>query len=113
MNNAFIVENTLEEPINNKPLLREREVTLIKIIEALEAVNASSEWRVLKENIFDGLIETLDRKVLQEAKKDEPDLKELGRLNGQLVWAKKYADLKQLSEFYRVELKGLREQLNK
>lgn len=105
-----ILEETPE--IDRKPWLRERESELTNIIGALRNVSQSEDWRSLKNRVFDGVVEKLEKDLLTEAKKDSPDSLVLARVNGQLVWAKKYANLEGLAEFFSNELTNIRKQLN-
>lgn len=118
MNNSFIVldskESLVEEPqIDRTPWLRQREGELVKIIEAIDEISNSESWQVLKSFIFDGVIETLEKAMLTEAKGDKADVVKLASLNGQFNWAKKYADLGSLTKVFKIELQGIRKQLNK
>jgi hypothetical protein len=101
------------EDVSNKilPTLHSKEGTGVKIIEALLKINETQEWKVLKELVFDDLVGSLERRLLAEAKKDEPNTMELARLNGQLTWAKKYSDLEKFSNEYRVEIKNIRSKI--
>lgn len=115
MNNSLIIEDTpleVENTFDKTPWLRQRESELISIIEAIERVADSPDWNILKNSIFSGLEESLEGKLNLEAKKDDPNKQELARLTGQLIWAKKYADFKKLSEVFRLELSNVKKQLN-
>jgi hypothetical protein len=116
MNNSFIALDNLEpidkpQEIDRSPWLRQKEVELIKIIEALQRVNVSEDWSTLKSHIFEGVVEKLEKDMLDEAKKDSPDLSKLASLKGQFVWAKKYSDLDSLAQAFKVELQGIRQTL--
>ena len=117
MNNSFIALDSTEpilkeEEFDRTPWLRGRETELVKIIEAMKRVAVSDDWSTLKSNIFDGVVEFLEKELLTEAKKDQPDTLKLASLKGQFVWAKKYADLDSLTNAYKNELLGIRKQLN-
>jgi hypothetical protein len=92
--------------------LREMESRLVKQLDALERVSTSSEWSTLREEIFDSLVESLNKRLLTEAKKTEPDARYLNRLSGQLEWAARYADLSKFREEKRVELTNIRKRLH-
>lgn len=116
MNNSFLAkENTLEtiEPqeFDRKPWLRQKEGELVKVIEALRRISVSDDWSTLKSNIFEGVVEKLEKDMLNEAKEDKPDTLKLASLKGQYVWAKKYADLDSLAQAFKVELTGIQKQL--
>ena len=113
MNNSkFIIENVFEEKVvDRKPQLREEEGKLVKIIEALSTIADSKEWGTLKNTVFDGVVETLEKQLKNEASKDDPDKMALAKINGQLVWARKYADLDALSHVFRLKLTQIRTEL--
>ncbi len=92
--------------------LREREGTLARIIEALKQVEGSEAWSTLKTELFDGVLESLEGRLSAEAKKPQVDLPTIYRLQGQIQWAKKYADLAGLTDSYRLELQRIRQPLN-
>lgn len=111
MNNSKLeIESfSLEEPQRDRsPELREREGQLVRIIETLKGVAESKLWSSLKTQVFDGVVGKLERDLLFEARKDSPDQLAMARLNGQLMWAKKYADLDKLANDFRLELKQIR-----
>lgn len=112
MNNASIdLSNLQDESFDRSPWLRQREGELVKIIEAINKIAGTEEWSILENHIFGNLVETLDRRLNSEASKLEIKDAELYRLQGQITWAKKYADLKKLSDFYKLELTNVRKQL--
>ena len=114
MNNSKLAMETVslsEEPRDNKPQLREREATLVRILTALKRIAETEDWSTLKNEVFDSLVNTLERDIKNEAKKELPDTNKLNRLAGQLMWAEKYADLTKLAEKYRTELTGIKLQL--
>jgi hypothetical protein len=116
MNNSKIAIDKFsleeEKPVDRTPWLREREGELIKIIEALNEIEESKPWSTLKNTVFDGVVETLERQLKVEASKDDPNTLVLSKINGQLVWARKYANLKDLSNVFRTELTNIRKQLH-
>lgn len=113
MNNSkFAIDNVFEEKIPDKtPELRKRESELMNIIEALGVIADSKEWSTLKTTVFNGVMETLERQQKNEASKDDPDKMALAKINGQLVWARKYADLDSLTNVFRLELTNIRTQI--
>jgi hypothetical protein len=114
MNNSKIALENIESEgfIEKIPYLRTRESELIKIVEAISHINQSEDWNILKSYVFDGVLESLERRLSAEAKKDNPDTQELARLVGQITWAKKYSKLEELQEMFRSELTNLRKQIN-
>lgn len=108
MNNSQVANLNLEEeqPIDRKPFLRQREIELVKLIEAIENLKSSNYWNIL-EDFF-----TREVGKLRNELDDERDTIKIYRLQGNLEWAKKYSDLSKLSERYREELINIRKQIN-
>lgn len=90
-------------------LRKEREAKLVRLIESLEALNQSREWSTLKKDLFDGTLESIERRIEQEASKPEINVQELYRLQGERKVAKKY-QLDTLIANYRAELANIRKQ---
>lgn len=103
-----------KEVLNNPDksvVLRQQETKLIKLIEAIERVAHTSDWKLLKDYLFDGLNSSLERRLSQEASKDNIDSATIYRLQGQLIWARKFSDFKKLADSFRSELSNIRKQL--
>lgn len=96
---------------NVKTKLQAEESRLLKIIEALQGISQSKEWSTLKTEVFDNLVNVLDKELRTEAKKNDPDPKKLNRLSGELKWAERYSDMQRLENSYRVQLQNVRLQL--
>lgn len=111
MNNALLSDPEPEEKDDKTPILRKRETELAMTIEAITKVAENPDWLTLKKLVFDGVLESLERLLKQEASKPELNTSEIYRLNGQIIWAKKYADLTKLSNGLRIELANTRKQL--
>lgn len=102
------METLKDEPsVDMSPWIRQRITELTETIEAIQAIASSSYWKVLEKNIFEGLLQAIDKKL-----RNEKDEKEICRLQGQAIWAMKYCDFSSLEEAYRKELSGLNEKLN-
>lgn len=115
MNNSKLaIENVnlSEEKVDISPLLREREGELLTITKAIKGVSESRDWNVLKDMLFNGITETLNREIQSEARKESPDALKLNRLAGQLKWAEKYSDLSKLEQVFKLELSNIRKQLH-
>ena len=113
MDNSFIAQNNIEEePQDLRPQLREREAEFVKIIEALGQVEAADGWQKLKELLWDDVVEKLERLIVFEARAKEINTPELYRLQGQLAWAKRYSNLEELRNIFKVELKNIKKSLN-
>lgn len=106
------VDTLEEEVVDRTPWLVQRETELISIIEAIHRVSQTADWKKLNNLVFEGLEESLDKRLKSEAEKPELNHTEIHRLQGQLIWAKKYADFSKLAEFFTTELKGVRNNLN-
>lgn len=113
MNNSSIRMSPDEPDLDELRLstLREFEVRNVRIIKAIEDVQKTAAWSSLKEIIFDGLKERLEKSLLDEATKAVPDLLKLSHYAGELEWATRYADLTAFANEKRSELKAIREQL--
>lgn len=109
IDNVSFQEN---EVVDRTPKLKEREGRLIHIIEAIKSVSETQAWSTLKTEVFDSVVNILEKEIKDEAKKESPDTLKLNRLAGQLKWAEKFSDLSKLENVYRQELIGLRKILN-
>ena len=107
MNNSG-VHNLEEKEDSRLSFLQEQQGEITRLIEAINRVEASEDWRKLKELLLDGIVEKLERQLKDEAKKDEVSLPKLYRLQGQIEWAKRYSDLKKISDEKRLEIKNLK-----
>jgi hypothetical protein len=113
MNNSQVfIDLHPEHDENLVPKLRAEEARLLRIIEALQGVQKTKEWSSLKAEIFDNLVNVLERELRTEAKKDEPNTLKLNRLSGELKWADRFSDLDKLENTYRVQLQNVRQQLH-
>lgn len=110
MNNAKFVDE--EEITVDNSLLRQRKATLIKLIEAINELSKNKDWQIMKDLLFDGLVEKIERNLLAEAKQNKLNDPEIYRLQGQLTWAKRYSDPYRLAETYRIELGEITKRLN-
>lgn len=110
MNNDLFTEDIEPEVVS--PILRERQSELVRIIESLQVISSSEPWQVLKSLVFDKVVEQLEKRLKLETAKKPIDTDEIHRLNGQLIWAKRYADFNKLIDVYRLELENIRSKLN-
>lgn len=95
-----------EKPVKLDNYLRARQTELLDIIEAINAIKASSHWKLLQRKVFDGVAQSLQNRI-----RTVTDTNELFRLQGQLGWADKYCDLDKLAKVYRDELEKVNTQL--
>jgi len=91
--------------------LQEEAGKLAQITETLSRIEASYDWQMLKSSVLDGLVSRLERQLYNVANEKEVNLPELYRLQGQLMWAKKYADLKKLADNYRLQVENIKLQI--
>lgn len=115
MNNSKLAIDSVsikeETKVDVTPHIRQREGTLIKILEAIQGVSKTPEWSTLKNEVFDSLVNVLEKELREEAKKEAPDALKLNRIAGKLTWADKYSDLTKLEHVFRTELIGIRKNL--
>lgn len=108
MNNALAhIEE--EDPKTDSLELREGE--LVKVIESIEALARSEEYRTLKERVLDGVIAGYRNRLFAEAKKTPLNQEAIYKLQGQLA-ATSYLDFEKLAATYRLQLTSVRKQLN-
>ncbi len=115
MNNSFIATESISlemETIDNSVRFREKEAELIQIIEAIETVAQSKEWAVLKEKLWDGVVDSLMKQRNVEVEKKPLNGPLIHSINGQLVWAKKFLNISDLANIYKLELQNIRSKLN-
>lgn len=105
MNNSITLEETQEERL---PVLRARESELVKIIEAVGRLSNTTEWSTLKSLVFDGVLESLQKKLASESYKMPLDEPTIYKLQGQITWAKKYSNLESFADEKRLELTNIR-----
>lgn len=115
MNNSKITLDNLslgDDPvIDITPTLRAKESNLMAIIESLKIIATNRDWMILQERIFNEVEKNLEKRLLSEAKKRPLDEGEIYSLNGQLIWARKYADLNKMVKDYWNELTNVRKQI--
>lgn len=109
MNNAFLEDTPQFDPA---PALGAEEARLVTILESIQHLGESKDWKTLQDTLFGSLPNILERELKEEAMKAIPDTNKLNRLAGQLEWAEKYADLSKLERRYRNELQAIRTRLN-
>lgn len=87
--------------------LNARRAELVKTVEAIDGVLKSRDWHVLREMMFDGLVERLERQLLTEAKKPKVEADKIYFLQGELATAKRF-DLASYAEMCKKELEGIK-----
>ena len=112
MNNSFLNLEPEETSQQTEEWLGAEESRIVKILEALTAISSSKEWQVLKTEIFDSLINVLERNIQEEARKEDTKPTVLSRLSGELKWAERYADFSKLEQYYKGLLKSIRIKLH-
>lgn len=91
--------------------LRSFEAKDARIIQAIEDVQKTAAWSSLKELVFDGLVESLERELSEEAFKEAPNPQKLNRISGELTWARRFANLTGYANEKRSELLAIKKQL--
>lgn len=110
MNNSKIVLDYTDDTPEKEmlPKLRAEESRLVRIIEAIQEVQQTKAWSTLKTEVFDNLVNVLEKDLRTEAEKPDPDPKKLNRLSGEIKWARRYSDLQKYENEKRVELQNIR-----
>lgn len=112
MNLSQVTIELQEQPQDNNPKLRTEEARLVRIVEALQEVQKSKAWSTLKTEVFDNLVNVLEKDLRTEAEKPDPNPNKLNRIAGEMKWARRYSDLQRFENEKRVELQNIRTQLN-
>lgn len=113
MNNSLLeIDFETNEPVLDTAKLRSRETELLKIVEAITTIGESKEWLLLKEKVFDGVVDALRREREAEIEKQPLNGPKIHNMNGQIKWAKKYLDLLSLANIYKQELVNIRKKTN-
>lgn len=107
MNNGQIQGPLEEEPqVDMSPMLRKRQEEIVSIIEALDHISQSQYWSFLEKNVFKPVLDSAVNQVCIEK-----DQKKVFHLQGKIEVLNRYADFKQFSDAYRMELKKIDSQL--
>ena len=106
-NSSIVIDNALaDDPVVDlTPGLRQREIELTAILDAISHIRSSEYWHVLQDKVFTRDLDKLTRRL-----RTEKDTIEMYRLQGQVTWGEKY-NLINLETLYRNELINLRKQL--
>lgn len=91
-----------------KPKLQAEEARLLRIIEAVQGLSSSKEWSTLKTEVFDNLVNSLERDLRDEAKKTNPDPLKLNRIAGEMKWAERFSDFNKFEQAHRIQLQQIR-----
>ena len=109
MNNSKILyEENKEDKVS---ILQKQQGELTQVVEAINQVETSEGWQKLKKLLLDEIVTNLEKQLASEAAKNEVNPPEIYRLQGQLKWAKRYSDLKKLSEAKRQQIENLKNQI--
>lgn len=111
MNNGFIALENNDEKARVDERLRSEEARIINIIEAIQTIRQTKAWSTLKNEIYDNLVNVLEKDIKTESMKEDPDPKKLNRLTGELKWASRFSDLEKFENEKKVELQRIRIQL--
>lgn len=106
MNNSLIQPE--EEVVSQLELTREREAFLVRMIEAIGRISEDADWKILKTEIFEPVTKNLESRLMSEVRAEKINEPEIYRLQGQLVWARKYSNIETLKEVFKVELSNIK-----
>ena len=112
MNNSKIAMDNLEEPTSKVDFLEREMGKLAQIAEAIKGVESSDDWKKFKRLVLDGVVESLEKRLIEASSKKDVDLAEVYRIQGEILWANKYVDLKKFSEWYTLQIEHIKNQLN-
>lgn len=115
MNNSKIASYNIEEAGNEDKLsfLQRTHGEISQIVEAINRVESSQDWQKLKKVLLDEVVSNLERQIFSEASKSEINTSKIYGLQGQLTWARRYADLKKLAETFKQQVENLKNQINR
>lgn len=108
MNNALIQDPFEQSAPDRAENLRERDSHLVRVIEAIDGVLATREWRTLKELVFEPAAASIEKRLADEAGKPEISTPSLYRLQGEKLWSSRYASLEKLRTKFHRELMSIR-----
>ena len=111
MNNSKIILNNLELEDEKVLFLQRQQGELAQIIEAINQVETSESWQKLKKLLLDEIVTNLEKQLALEVSKDEINPPKIYKLQGELKWAKRYSDLKKLSEAKRQQIENIKNQI--
>lgn len=92
-------------------LLREEETRLTKILIAIQNLAVTKEWKDVKEVLIEGLIIKLEDRLKNEAKKSPIEVEELYKIQGEIRWARQYADLNKYASTLKEKLLAVKKKL--
>ena len=95
----------------DKESLEKRRAEEARLLTALDSLEKSEEWGILRELVFEGALERIDRLILSESLKPSLDHAEIFRLQGERRWAKRYCDIGRFADFHKSLLEDLNEKL--
>ena len=102
MNNAYITKEYEDVSDENLPNLREQVTHLTEVIEALNKIQGSNYWKVLKQFVFDVDLEKAKRQLAIEK-----DTTQIFRLQGVIEWGEKF-DLQKMYDKKKKELSAVK-----
>lgn len=88
--------------------LVEKQIELIKVVEAIDSVLRTKEWQLLDELVWSKRANALEKDLLLASKEDLVDVPNIYRLQGRLQEAKRFADLKGFGEERVRELEAIK-----
>ena len=87
--------------------LESRRSEIAAILGALDRLERTEEWAVLKEKVFDVQLASIRSRMYQESTKTEIDVHRMYRLQGEEAVARRHADLKGMARNLAAELENI------
>lgn len=99
-----------QEPVSEeiKALYRKRQGELIEILKAIDGLEKNEDWLTLKTLVFDGILEKYKTIIVQEALNPEINPNKLYRFQGEMAWARSFADLRAWAKDLKQELESIK-----
>lgn len=94
-----------------KALLREKEVELVKILEALDALSKNKDFKTLQELLFSKSQDAVERQIKNESLAQEINTDKLYKLQGEWVWVRQFMDIPSFVKTLRRELEAIKTKL--
>ena len=94
-----------------KVKLREKQSEIARIMEALDGLEKTKDWKVLKELLFAPSLEAIERQMRNEVLAPKIDIEKLYRLQGEWAWARQYTDLPSFIKTLKIQLEGIKNKL--
>ncbi len=91
--------------------LREEQTRLINILEAFEVISKSKEWEVLRTEVFDKSLKSIERQQRVECLNQVINQNRLYELKGEWSWAKQFTDVNRFTENLKKTLEEIKKRI--